>query len=211
MKYSGIIFDLDGVICHTDQYHYKAWKMIADKLGVEFNEEINNHLRGISRLESLEIVLKNYNGVLTENEKAMHLKEKNEFYKELLADMSKKDLSDDVKKTLVELRDKGLKLAIGSSSKNAKFILKQIGLEDFFDAISDGNNISNSKPNPEVFIKAAEMIDIENEKCLVVEDAGAGIEAACNAGMDSVAIGVAKKNAKATYRINMLSEILDIL
>lgn len=145
MKYQGVIFDLDGVICHTDDYHYQAWKRLANKLGIYFDETINNRLRGISRMESLDIVLEKYHKTLTWEEKVKYAEEKNTFYKELLRKMSPADLSLEVKETLDQLKGKGLKLAIGSSSKNAGFILERIGLAAYFDAVSDGNNISNSK------------------------------------------------------------------
>ncbi len=210
MKYKGIIFDLDGVICHTDKYHYEAWKVIADRLNILFNEEINNRLRGVSRAESFEIILENYKGELTDNEKNQYLEEKNEIYKELLNQMSKDDLEEEVKTTLIELRNRGLKLAIGSSSKNAKFILKQLGITDFFDAISDGNNIENSKPHPEVFIKASEMLNLKPNECLVIEDAEAGIQAAKSGNMDSVGIGDVIEMDIATYNINSFADILTI-
>jgi beta-phosphoglucomutase len=209
MKYKAIIFDLDGVICHTDHYHYLAWKQLADKLGVYFDETINNRLRGVSRMESLEIILERLDGrVLTKEEKVELAEEKNERYKELLKKMSPQDLSQEVKDTLDFLRTQGLKLAIGSSSKNARLILSQIGLENFFDAISDGNNITMSKPHPEVFLKAAEYLGIEPKDCMVVEDAKAGIEAATVVGMDSGAIGDACGYQLATYDLPKFSSIL---
>ena len=119
MKYSAVIFDLDGVICHTDHYHYMSWKQIANDLSIYFDENINNRLRGVSRMESLEIILEKYNGRLTNEEKMMYAEKKNNIYRSLLSEMSPADLSDDVRKTLVQLKKKGYKLAIGSSSKNA--------------------------------------------------------------------------------------------
>ena len=192
MKYQAIIFDLDGVICHTDRYHYLAWKQLADELGIYFDETINHRLRGVSRMESLEIVLERSDRTFTEEEKLLYAEKKNEVYKELLKQMSPKDLSEEVKQTLDELRAKGLKLGIGSSSKNARFILSRIGLEDYFDAVCDGNCISRSKPDPEVFVKAAAMLSTPAERCLVVEDAKAGVEAAVAGGMDCAAIGDAR-------------------
>lgn len=210
MRYKAIIFDLDGVICHTDKYHFEAWKVVADKLKIPFNEEINNRLRGVSRMESFDIILEKYEGIMTEEEKIFYATEKNDIYRELLKNMSVADLSNEVKETLNKLRELGLKLAIGSSSKNAVFILNQIGLGNFFDAISDGTNITNSKPDPEVFIKAAEMLEISPKDCLVVEDAIAGIDAALNGGMDSVAIGDATNYEKPTYKINSFKQLLEI-
>ncbi len=211
MKYRAIIFDLDGVICHTDKYHYEAWKVVADKLEIPFNEEINNRLRGVSRMKSLDIILENYNGTLSAEEKLNCTEEKNTIYRELLKKMSASDLSEEVKNTLVSLKEKGLKLVIGSSSKNAVFILNQIGLGNFFDGVSDGNNITNSKPDPEVFNMAANIVSISPEACLVVEDAIAGVEAADRAKMDSCAICDAKKSEKATYKIENFKEILEIV
>lgn len=209
-KYNAIIFDLDGVICHTDKYHYEAWKKVADELGIYFDEEINNRLRGVSRMESFEIILERYSGTMEEEEKVLWITKKNDIYKELLKNMNPSDLSAEVKETLDGLRAAGLKLAIGSSSKNARFILGQLGLGDYFDAISDGNNITKSKPDPEVFIKAAEYIGEEPDKCLVVEDAKAGLKAAIAGAMDCVAIGDAVLCGLGTYNLTTFSELLTI-
>lgn len=212
LKYRGIIFDLDGVICHTDVFHYQAWKSLADRLGIYFDEKINNHLRGVSRMESLEIVLERYEGKPMSNEEKITVAdEKNEIYKSLLMQMDESYLADDVKQTLLTLREKGIRLAIGSSSKNARLILEQIGLADFFDAISDGSMIENSKPHPEVFLLAADMINLSPAQCLVIEDARAGIEAAIAGGFDSVGMGDAAGDDRATYHINEFSEILAYL
>ena len=190
MTKKGIIFDLDGVICFTDEYHYLAWKEMADGMGVYFDREINNRLRGVSRMASLEIILERYTGpALTNGEKEALATKKNDIYRKLLSRMSPADLSDDVKTTLDALRAKGLKLAIGSSSKNAPFILERIGLAGYFDAISDGNNISRSKPNPEVFLKAAEFLGLQPIDCLVVEDAIAGAEAGHAGGFTVACVG----------------------
>ena len=209
-KYNAIIFDLDGVICHTDKYHYEAWKKVADELGIYFDEEINNRLRGVSRMESFEIILERYSGTMEEEEKVLWITKKNDIYKELLKNMNPSDLSAEVKETLDGLRAAGLKLAIGSSSKNARFILGQLGLGDYFDAISDGNNITRSKPDPEVFIKAAEYIGEEPDKCLVVEDAKAGLKAAIAGEMDCSAIGDAGLCGLGTYNLTTFSELLTI-
>lgn len=209
-KYTSVIFDLDGVICFTDHYHYLAWKTVADKLGIYFDEVINNRLRGVSRMESLEIILEKYDKPLTEEEKTALAEEKNGVYKELLKNMTENDLSDEVRETLNTLRSCGLKLAIGSSSKNTQFILERIGLKGFFDAVSDGNNIKNSKPDPEVFLKAADFIGEKPENCLVVEDAYAGIDAACAGGFDSAAIGDAAGYDKATYKMQTFKELTEI-
>lgn len=207
MRYQAIIFDLDGVICHTDQYHYMAWKQVADELGIYFDEEINNRLRGVSRMESFEIILERYDGVMSREEKLQYTAKKNEAYKELLKNMAPKDLPDEVRDTLYALRGSGIKLAIGSSSKNAKFILGQIGLGDFFDAVSDGNNITHSKPDPEVFVKAARFLGEDPKDCLVVEDAKAGLEAAIAGGMECAAIGDAVSCGLATWNLAAFSDL----
>lgn len=207
----GIIFDLDGVICYTDQFHYKAWKKLSDRLGIYFDEEINNRLRGVSRMESLEIILERSDEKYTEEEKNKFAEEKNETYKELLKQMSPSDLSDEVKDTLHKLRARGYKLAIGSSSKNTRTILERIGLDDFFDEISDGTNISKSKPDPEVFIKAAEFLGENPEDCLVVEDAMAGIEAAYQGGFKSAGLGEANNHLRVDYKMDKLSDLLSFL
>ena len=209
MKYKGVIFDLDGVICSTDHYHYLAWKALADRLGAYFDETINNRLRGVSRMASLEIVLERYNGQLSEEEKLAAAEEKNNLYRELLKEMTPADLPPEVKHTLDALRAKGLLLGIGSSSKNTKFILSRIGLGEYFDKISDGTNITRSKPDPEVFLKAAEYLGLAPKDCLVVEDAKAGVEAALAAGMDAAAIGDAVSCGLATYNLSTFSDLLN--
>ena len=210
MKYQAVIFDLDGVICHTDKYHYQAWKEIADELGIEFNEMINNRLRGVSRMESFEIILEKYNGEMSEEEKIHYTTKKNEVYKKLLKNMSEKDLTAEVKSTLEGLREYGLKLAIGSSSKNAKFILEKVELLNAFDAISDGNNITHSKPDPEVFLKAGEFLGEDPANCVVVEDAYAGIDAAKAAGMLAVGLGDAFGYEKTDVKIEYFAQLLDV-
>ena len=205
-----IIFDLDGVICFTDKYHYQAWKQLADKQGIYFDETINNRLRGVSRMDSLEIILERADKEYTQEEKEAMAAEKNDAYVELLKEMSPADLSDEVRSTLETLRERGYKLAIGSSSKNTKTILGRIGLGDFFDAISDGTNITKSKPDPEVFLKAAEFVGEEPADCLVVEDAHAGIDAAVAGGFESAGIGEAADHPQVTYKMSTFADLLDI-
>jgi beta-phosphoglucomutase len=205
-----IIFDLDGVICHTDEYHYLAWKAMADSLGVHFDRQINNRLRGVSRMDSLQIVLENYKGKLSEAEKESLATHKNELYKESLKNMSAADLSEEVKTTLDTLRSRGYKLAIGSSSKNAPFILQQIGLGSYFDAISDGNNITRSKPDPEVFVKAAQMLCVPCEECLVVEDAVSGAQAGHAGGMKVACVGDAAAEKAGDYNLTSFRDLLEV-
>lgn len=206
-----VICDLDGVICFTDEYHYQAWKQLADRENIYFDKEINNRLRGVSRMDSLDIILEKAQREYSPEEKKLLAEEKNTVYVELLDNMTPADLSLEVKDTLDELRARGYKLAIGSSSKNTKRILKQIGLGDYFDAISDGTNIVNSKPDPEVFLKAAEMIGEDPKDCLVVEDAKAGIEAAYRGGFKSAGLGEASFHEHVTYPIAEFRKLLSIL
>ena len=211
MKYKGVIFDLDGVICFTDEYHYQAWKMLADSLGLPFDRTVNNRLRGVSRMASLKIVLEPSDKVYSDEEMEAMAKQKNDRYRELLAQMSTADLSEEVKTTLDALREKGLKLAIGSSSKNTPFILERIGLKGYFDAVSDGNNITHSKPDPEVFLKAAEYLGLDPKDCLVVEDAVAGAQAAHAGGMDAACLGDASKEQAGNYNLKSFSELLTVV
>lgn len=212
MKFQAVIFDLDGVICFTDEYHYRAWKAMADGMGIPFDRTVNNRLRGVSRMDSLEIILEKYQGpALSDEKKAELAQQKNDIYRESLKEMSPRDLSDEVKETLDALRALGLKLAIGSSSKNTPFILGQIGLGDYFDAVSDGNNITRSKPDPEVFVKAAEMLDIAPENCLVVEDAVSGAEAGHAGGMKVACLGDAAMNRAGDWNMQSIRELVEIV
>lgn len=206
-----VIFDLDGVICLTDEYHYLAWKALADREGIYFDKVINNKLRGVSRMASLDIILERANKKYSQEEKEEMANYKNEVYKKFLVKMSPNDLSDDVLYTLKTLKERGFKIAIGSSSKNTKTILKQLGIIDMFDAISDGTNITRSKPDPEVFIKAAEMLNLPVNECYVVEDAYSGIDAAKTGGFKAFGIGDASKYEKADYQIQKLSDLLNIV
>ena len=206
-KYKGIIFDLDGVICHTDRYHYMAWKNMADSLGIYFDEEINNRLRGVSRMESLEIILERSDKKYSDKEKEEFADKKNELYKELLNEMSEKDLDKKVKDTLDILKQRGYKTAIASSSKNAKLILSKLNLIDFFDVIIDGNDIKYSKPDKEVFEKAGIGLKLLPNECLVVEDAASGVEGAIRAGMQVAGIGDAKKLSDVSYSLESFEDL----
>lgn len=206
-----VIFDLDGVLVYTDKFHYYAWKALADKLGIYFDESINNRCRGVSRMESLDIVLERSSKTYTTEEKIAFATEKNEIYKSYLSTMTPADVSDDVRNTILSLKDRGIKVAIGSSSKNTRFILERVGLIDLFDAISDGNNISKSKPDPEVFIKASQFLGIEPKYCMIVEDAVSGVEAGKRAGMITTAIGDASKAHVADNEIEKISDILELI
>ncbi len=183
-----VLFDLDGVIVSTDRCHYRAWKRMADEEGIYFDEKINDRLRGVSRMASLEIVLERSPRAYTEEEKAALAARKNDYYKDLIRELTPADILPGAMENLNELKENGILVAVGSSSKNTPLILRQIGLDAFFDAVSDGNNISHSKPDPEVFLKAAEMLGVEPADCLVVEDADAGIEAGRRGGMKTLSV-----------------------
>ena len=205
----GVIFDLDGVIVSTDGLHYKAWKQMADREGIYFDQVINNRLRGVSRMESLAIILERAEKTYTDEEKLEMASMKNELYRESLSTLTPNDILPGVTPVLEKLRAMGVKLAIGSSSRNTPAILKQIGLGDFFDAVADGNQIQNSKPDPEVFLLAAKLLGLPPEECVVVEDAHAGVEAAKAGGFACAAMGDAKEDARATYHLGKLSDLLE--
>lgn len=206
-----IIFDLDGVICSTDRYHYLAWKALADRLGIYFDEEINRQLRGISRMESLEIVLGKHSSDYSAKEKIALAAEKNEIYKSYLSSMTPGDLSKEVRMTLHTLRQRGYLLAIGSSSKNTKQILTQLGLGQFFDAIADGTMITKSKPDPEVFLLAASMLGVSPENAIVIEDAESGIRAAKAGRFRAIGIKSDGNDPDSDITIKSLKNLIDIL
>lgn len=211
MNFKAVIFDLDGVIIHTDKYHYKAWKMVADELNIYFDKVINDLLRGVSRMESLDIILRNAKKLLTDKEKLEIAERKNKYYIDFLKNLNEQDLNNEVKETLTLLKNRGIKLAIGSSSKNAKFIIDKLNITDVFNVISDGNNISKSKPDPEVFLYAADNMNLAYEKCLIVEDAISGVEAAINGGFKVAAIGDATKSPLSHYKLKSIKDILNFI
>ena len=207
----GVIFDLDGVLLFTDKYHYLAWKALADKLNIPFDEKVNNRLRGVSRMDSLNIILSYSDQTFSEAEKEVMAEEKNELYREYLQKMTPLDVSDDTRAVLEKLRECGLKLAIGSSSKNTPLILEKADMAKYFHAVSDGNNITRSKPDPEVFLKAAEYLNLQPCECIVVEDAEAGIDAGNAGGFVTVGIGCAEQYKKTKYPIKSLAELLKLV
>jgi beta-phosphoglucomutase len=211
MTIKAVIFDLDGVIVSTDHYHYRAWKALADQEGIYFDEIINNRLRGVSRMESLEIILERANKSYSEAEKLELATHKNNIYVALLDQLSKEDILPNATALLHELKQGGYKIAIGSSSKNAQKILKQVGLFDTFDAIADGTDVTRSKPHPDVFLVAAEKLGIEPNVCAVVEDAEAGIIAAKNANMFAIAVGAATDSRLTDAKANDLIEIKQLM
>lgn len=212
-----VIFDLDGVIVSTDDYHYEAWKKLAMRLDIPFDKEKNNRLRGVSRMESLEIILEDSKTEYSEKEKIALATEKNETYKQLLNQISAEHILGGVSETLKGLQERSIKLAVGSSSKNAQRILALIGLTEVFDAIADGTMITKSKPDPEVFLLAAEKLGVAPENCLVIEDAESGVWAAKNGNMKVVGVGEASKmegldlSAESLNDLELLKKINEIM
>lgn len=209
MNCKAVIFDLDGVIVCTDECHYKAWKKMADEEGIFFDRKINERLRGVSRMASLDIVLERASRSYSEAEKEALATRKNNYYKEYIKTLDSGDILAGVMEFFELLRAKGIKLAIGSSSKNTPAILENIGLSDFFDAVADGNQITNSKPDPEVFLLAARLLGVDPRDCMVVEDADAGVEAALAGSMSVLGVGSASSNKRATYTARDIKEYLD--
>ncbi len=203
-----VIFDLDGVIVNTDHLHYLAWKKMASREHIYFDEKINHRLRGISRMASLDIILERAIKTYSEDEKLDLATYKNKQYVTLLQDLNEHAILPHISDVIHKLKQKGIKVAIGSSSRNTPIILKQIGLDQSFDAIADGNDIKRSKPDPEVFLIAAQRLNIKPEACMVIEDAVAGIEAAKSAHMVAFAVGEAKTSKQADYSSD---NVLDIL
>ena len=197
MSTQAVIFDLDGVIVSTDEFHFQGWKKLADEEGIHFDRQINHRLRGVSRMESLEILLERSPRRHTPEQKIALAACKNGYYVELLKNISPADILPGAMAILQGLRARGVKLAVGSSSKNSPLILRRIGLADFFDATADGNDITHSKPDPEVFLVAAQRLAVPPASCLVVEDASAGVEAAIAAGMKCLALGAAAGDTRA--------------
>ncbi len=185
----GVIFDLDGVLVTTDQLHYRAWKQMADAEGIPFDRQINERLRGVSRMESLAIILERAARSYTPTEREALAARKNETYRALLQELTPDDLLPGARETVLALRRRGLRTAVGSSSRNTPLILERVALRPLFDAVADGNDITRSKPDPEVFLLAAERLGLPPADCLVIEDAVAGIEAGRRGGFPVFGIG----------------------
>jgi len=203
----GFIFDLDGVIVDTAKYHYLAWKNLAMSLGFDFTEEQNEQLKGVSRVKSLEILLKIGNVKLDDVKKNSLLQEKNIEYLEYVSRMTSNEILPGVLKVLNFLDDNHVKYALGSASKNATLILEKVGLLDRFSALVDGNDVSNAKPDPEVFLIGAKKLNVDPENCIVLEDAIAGIQAANTAKMRSIGIGDSSVLFEANFVFNDMTEI----
>ncbi len=196
-----VIFDLDGVLVTTDNCHFLAWNRMAQEEGIPFDRKINDRLRGVSRMESLEIILEKSPRTYTEEEKLALAERKNNYYKELIGTLERDAILPGALAMLDFCRTHRLKTAIGSSSKNTKAILTRLGMTELFDAIADGNDIKHSKPAPDVFLCAAEKLGLAPALCLVAEDADAGIAAAKAAGMRVIAVGPAANNPDADFAL----------
>ncbi|MDR3009579.1 MAG: beta-phosphoglucomutase [Sphingobacterium sp.] len=204
-----VLFDLDGVLVDTAIYHFQAWRRLAAELGYSFSIVDNEQLKGVSRVESLELIL-NWAGLeKSETEKAVLLTKKNQWYLELIEQLSPEHLLAGSLDLLKKLREKGIRIALGSASKNALGILEKTGIVDYFDALIDGNAVQLSKPNPEVFLKGAEVLGIEPACCLVLEDAQAGIDAARAAGMQVIGVGQAEHLNGADLVVPDLGTLVD--
>lgn len=205
-----IIFDLDGVLVSTDELHYRAWKALAGRLGVPFDRAKNDRCRGISRMASLDIVLEDSPTAYTQAEREAFAAEKNETYRAMLASLTPADTLEGVLPTLAELRRRGYRLALASVSKNAPLILERTGLDRYLDAVADGNCITRSKPDPEVFLRAAEKLGMACESCAAMDDALAGIEAGRAAGMLTIGFGDSAKNKAGDLNLERFDELLGL-
>jgi beta-phosphoglucomutase len=188
-KIKACLFDLDGVVVDTAKYHYLAWNRLANSLGFNFTEKDNERLKGVSRMRSLEILLSVGKVNPSEKEKLKMAKEKNDWYVEYISKLDESEILPGVKEFLIELRQNGIKIALGSASKNSMIILNNLNLTSYFDAIIDGNKVSKAKPDPEVFLLGARELNVQPSECVVFEDAQAGIDAAKAANMKVIGIG----------------------
>ena len=204
---TGFIFDLDGVIVDTAKYHYLAWRKLANELGFEFTHEQNELFKGVSRKRCLEILLDIGNITATQQQFDTWMVEKNIDYLAYIENMDASEILPDVPKVLEYLKQKKIPIALGSASKNAQPILEKVNLLPYFDTIVDGNNVTKAKPDPEVFLIAADQLGVKPNNCIVFEDAVAGIEAANAAGMISIGIGDAEILNQAKYNFNDFTEI----
>ena len=207
MSKKGFIFDLDGVIVDTAKYHYLAWRDLANELGFEFTIEQNEMFKGVSRKRCMEILLGIGGIKATQNQFDTWMIEKNEDYLKYIANMDESEILPDVRKVLDFLKLHNASIALGSASKNAQPILEKVGLLPYFQTIVDGNNVTKAKPDPEVFLLAAEQLGVKPKDCIVFEDAVAGIEAANTAKMISIGIGDKHILYKAQYNFNDFTEM----
>ncbi len=207
MWFKACIFDLDGVIVDTAKYHYLAWKRLAGDLGIKFTEKDNERLKGVSRMASLEIILEIGRMELSAGEKEILAARKNEWYVEYISRMTPEEILPGALGFISDLKREGIKIGLGSASKNTPMILERVGISHLFDAVADGNIVHKAKPDPEVFLKAAAMLGCLPGDCVVFEDAVAGVEAARNAGMRCVGIGDSRVLKNASLVVGGLHEM----
>lgn len=207
MNQKAFIFDLDGVIVDTAKYHFLAWQKIANRLGIDFTHEHNEHLKGVSRIRSLDIILGLGNVQVSQEDKDKWLAEKNEDYLEYIHHMQADEILEGVVPVLQYLKENNQKVALGSASKNARPILEKVDIIHYFDAIVDGNDVTNAKPDPEVFIRAAQLLGMPSQGAIVFEDSVAGVQAANIAKMVSIGIGDKTVLHEAQYNFNDFTEI----
>lgn len=201
------LFDLDGVLVDTAIYHYKAWRRLANELGFDFTEKDNEKLKGISRIQSLKLILEWGEVKKTSKEIEELSQKKNDWYLEMIADIQPNELLPGSREFLQELKDQGIKIALGSASKNAVIILDKTNIRHFFDAIVDGNMVQASKPDPEVFLIGAKLLNVPPQQCVVIEDAVAGVEAALAGNMKVIGIGDKRVLKKANLVVASLAEM----
>lgn len=207
MNHKAFIFDLDGVIVDTAKFHFLAWKNLANSLDISFSEEENEQLKGVSRIRSLEKILKWGNKSISGKDFNRLMAEKNEEYLAYVDQMTEKDILPEVMRTLEYLKENNYRIALGSASKNARRILTKVGLESYFEEIVDGNEVSKAKPDPEVFLKGCELLGVKPSQTIVFEDSVAGIDAANTAHMTSVGIGKKSILNKADFIFSGFTEI----
>jgi len=203
----GVIFDLDGVIVDTAKYHFLAWARLAETLGFEFTEKDNERLKGVSRMQSLEFLLQTGGVTVPEEEKERLAQNKNEWYLEFIYKLEEDEILSGVKEFLTELRSNGIRISLGSASKNSPIILERLKIIDLFDEIVDGRDTNRVKPDPQVFQIGAQKLGLTCEECIVFEDAFSGIEAAHSAGMKAVGIGSKENLPNADYLIYDLGQM----
>lgn len=202
-----VIFDLDGVITDTAEYHYLAWKSLADELNLPFDKEFNEKLKGVSRMESLELILSLGDMAYSDEEKKALAEKKNDLYKEMIAKVTPADLLPGIESLLKELQEAGIGTALASASKNAPFILDRLGVTHYFNHVVDVNLIKQGKPDPEIFLTGAAKLGVLPEDCVGIEDAEAGIESILSAGMYAVGVGTPAQMQKADLIVSSTAEL----
>jgi beta-phosphoglucomutase len=204
-RHRAVIFDLDGVITDTAEFHYLGWQRLADEEGIPFDRGANEALRGLSRRESLLAMLGER--VVPDAQLLEWMERKNDYYVASLGDMGPEDALPGAVELIEDARSRGLKVAIGSSSKNARLVLDKLGLSDAFDAVADGNSVERAKPAPDLFLAAADLLGVGPEECIVVEDAESGVDAALAAGRTAVGVGPADRVGHAHHRFDNTADI----